>query len=59
MILCQENKKDVEEIDARYLKGLKIIYVARMEEALQLALEKKPVDRKKQSRLVAAPSRTS
>ena len=58
-ILCQENKKDVEEIDARYLKGLKIIYVARMEEALQLALEKKPVDRKKQSRLVAAPSRTS
>lgn len=41
IILCERNRKDVEEITADYVKGLKFHYVKKMKEVLDLALEKK------------------
>lgn len=40
VILCKQNKKDLHEIKEEYLEGLKVIYVERMEEVLEHALEK-------------------
>ncbi len=39
VILCEANRKDVEEINPEYLKKLKISYVSRMSEVISLALE--------------------
>ena len=38
ILLSDENRKDVEEIDARYLEGLNFHYLAAVEEALDFAL---------------------
>ena len=43
VILCATNKKDIHEIKEDYIEGLKIIYVERMEEVLEHALEKTKV----------------
>lgn len=40
IILCEANRKDVEEIKKDYLKNLKINYVQRMSEVIDLAIEK-------------------
>ncbi|MXS72163.1 endopeptidase La [Chryseobacterium binzhouense] len=40
VILCEANRKDVEEIKQDYLKNLKVHYVGWMREVLQIALEK-------------------
>jgi ATP-dependent Lon protease len=40
IILCEENRKDVEDIKPEYLKGLTINYVTQMSEVLDLALLK-------------------
>ncbi|WP_417428593.1 endopeptidase La [Halpernia sp.] len=40
VILCEANRKDVEEIKKDYLKNLKINYIERMSEVIDLALEK-------------------
>ncbi|MBC7556865.1 MAG: endopeptidase La [Chryseobacterium sp.] len=40
VILCEANRKDVEEIKKDYLKNLKINYIERMSEVIELALEK-------------------
>ncbi len=40
IILCADNKKDVDDIKADYLKGLTFKYVNQMTEVLQLALLK-------------------
>lgn len=40
VILCEANRKDVEEIKQDYLKNLKVHYVSRMEEVIDIALEK-------------------
>ena len=39
IILCQENKKHIEEIKEDYIKGLQFHYVNTMQEVLALALE--------------------
>lgn len=39
VILCEANRKDVEEIKPDYLKNLKVHYVSRMGEVIDLALE--------------------
>ncbi len=41
IILCQQNQKDVEEIDAAYVRGLKFHYVTEMSEVIDLALMKR------------------
>ncbi len=43
IILCKENEKDILDIDASYLKGLKFHYVDRMKEVLDAALMKSKV----------------
>lgn len=40
VILCEANRKDVEEINKDYLKNLKVSYVNRMSEVIDLAIEK-------------------
>lgn len=40
IILCADNRKDVEDINQNYLKGLTFKYVTQMTEVLQLALLK-------------------
>ena len=39
IILCQDNRKDIEEIKHDYLDGLTFHYVRKMEEVIPLALE--------------------
>lgn len=41
IILCWQNEKDVSEIDADFVKGIKFHYVRKMEEVLELALVNK------------------
>ena len=43
VILCLDNKKDVEDIKPDYLKGLTFHYVTQMEEVLKIALLKEKV----------------
>lgn len=43
VIMSAKNKQDVDEIEARYLKGLKIHYVETMKSVLDLALTKEKV----------------
>lgn len=38
VILCEKNRKDVEEIKHEYLEGLKFHYVSHMQEVLDIAL---------------------
>ena len=40
LILCRDNRRDIEEIDAAYLDGLSFHYIDHMSEALPLALMK-------------------
>lgn len=43
IILCKDNKKDIEEIKDLYLKGLKFHYVSDISEVLEVALLKEKV----------------
>lgn len=43
IILCKENRKDVEEIKELYIKGLKFHYVSDISEVLDIALLKEKV----------------
>jgi ATP-dependent Lon protease len=38
IIMCWQNEKDVEEINAQYIKGIKFHYVKTMQQVLELAL---------------------
>ena len=38
IILCEDNRKDIEEINERYVKGLTFHYVNEMQEVLDTAL---------------------
>lgn len=43
IILCEKNRKDIEDIKQDYLKGLTFHYVTKMDEVLELALTKTKV----------------
>ena len=43
IILCAENRKDVEEINQKYLKGLTFHYIEEMKEVIEIALLKQKV----------------
>ncbi|AXT20198.1 endopeptidase La [Flavobacteriaceae bacterium AU392] len=43
ILLCKENKRDIEEIKADYLKGLTFHYVSEMSEVIDLALTSQKV----------------
>jgi ATP-dependent Lon protease len=38
IILCEDNRRDIEDINPNYLKGLTFHFVERMEEVLAIAL---------------------
>ena len=44
IILCADNRKDIEEIDEMYIKGLTFHYVSNALEVLELSLLKEKVD---------------
>lgn len=43
IILCKDNEKDVEEVQAEFIKGLKFHFVENMEDVLDMVLEKNKV----------------
>lgn len=43
ILLCEDNRRDIEEIKPEYLKGLKFHYVKEMSDVLDLALTKEKV----------------
>ncbi|MCO5229852.1 MAG: endopeptidase La [Chitinophagales bacterium] len=43
IILCHENQRDIDEINADFLKGLTFHYVKTINEVLELALEKETI----------------
>ncbi len=43
IILCEDNKRDIEEIKEEYLKGLTFHYVKEMKEVIEVALTKQKV----------------
>jgi len=43
ILLCEENRRDIEEIKDEYLKGLTFHYVKEMSEVIELALTKEKV----------------
>lgn len=43
IILCEKNRKDIEEINQDYLKGLTFHFVSQMKEVLEIALTNEPV----------------
>jgi len=53
IILCEENKKDILEINEKYLKGVTFHYVSEMSEVIDLALTKDKVDHPKEVELEA------
>ncbi|TDS57240.1 endopeptidase La [Myroides indicus] len=48
IILCKDNKKDIEEIKENYLKGLTFHYVDKMEEVLAIAITNQKVKKPKE-----------
>jgi ATP-dependent Lon protease len=44
IILCEKNRKDIEEIKPSYLEGVTFHYVSSMKEVLKLALLKEKVE---------------
>ena len=40
IILCKENKKDVQEIDSEFIKGMQFKYVSLMSEVINVTLQK-------------------
>ena len=39
IILCEDNRRDIEDIEPAYLKGLTFHYIKQLKDALPLALE--------------------
>ena len=48
ILLCEENKRDIDEIKSEYLKGLKFHYVSEMKDVLKIALTDQKVQSPKQ-----------
>lgn len=44
LIMCSKNRKDIEEINEKYLKGLKVNFVDTVDEVLEIALMKQKVN---------------
>ena len=55
VILCRKNKKDVDEVEKNYLKGLKFHYVDKVDEVLKLALLNERVNNPLEFELTSKP----
>lgn len=51
IILCKDNKKDIEDIKEDYIKGLSFHYVSDVKEVLDLALLKEKIDNPKEFKI--------
>ena len=47
LLLCHDNRRDIEEIEPNYLQGLTFHYIGHMTEALPLALAPEPKKKKR------------
>jgi ATP-dependent Lon protease len=47
ILLCEENRRDIDEIKAEYLKGLTFHYVSDMSDVIKLALTNQKVKNSK------------
>ena len=47
ILLCEENRRDIDEIKPEYLKGLKFHYVTEMSDVLKIALTDQKVQNAK------------
>ena len=47
ILLCEDNRRDIEEIKPEYLKGLTFHYVTEMSDVLKIAITKQKVDNAK------------
>jgi len=47
VLLCEENKRDIDEIKPEYLKGLKFHYVTDMSDVIKIALTNQKVSHAK------------
>jgi ATP-dependent Lon protease len=47
ILLCEENRRDIDEIKPEYLKGLKFHYVSEMSDVLKIALTDQKVQNAK------------
>ena len=45
IILCERNRQDIEEIDPRYLRGMKFTYANKMNEVVNRALLSQTVEK--------------
>lgn len=45
IILCKKNKRDIDEIDPQYIKGMNFHFVERVDEVLEIALLNQKVDK--------------
>jgi len=57
VILCRKNRRDIEEIDEQYLKGIKFHFVDRVDEVLDIALLDSKVERPLKFNLVSEESK--
>ncbi len=55
IILCEKNRKDIEEIEAHYVKGMAFHYVIEMKEVLDLAILDQKVKSPKKLEVPATP----
>ena len=55
VILPEKNRKDIEEIKTSSLRGLSVSYVKRMEDVIEIALQKRPIN--KPSEFFSIPER--
>ena len=54
IILCKENKRDIEEIKPSYIEGLTFHYVDRMSEVLAIAITDQDVKNAKKLSIIKA-----
>ena len=52
IILCKDNQKNIEEINAAFIKDLKFTYVEHMSEVIDIALQKRKVPKALQLKVV-------
>ena len=53
VVLCRKNRRDIEEIDEQYLKGIKFHFVDKVDEVLDIALLETKVERPLKFNLVS------
>jgi ATP-dependent Lon protease len=59
ILLCKENRKDIEEINQDYIRDLEFIFVGRMEEVIQHAISTELVENSVDLKAILAQSNSN